>query len=115
MPRPSFSLLGCILISLLLTSCHAVRTTPELDRITGESLVFIGHEPSTLAFQPRAGSTLQVRSGYRATAETIVYAEGRDFAFDAARGFSGPPVAVSTPLSQLAQTLFLGHPFHFVE
>ena len=36
-------------------------------------------------------------------------------AFDAARGFSGPPVAVSTPLSQLAQTLFLGHPFHFVE
>jgi lysophospholipase L1-like esterase len=86
MPRPSLSLLGCTLVGLLLSGCHAVRTTPELDRITGESLVFIGHEPSTLAYQPQTGSTLQVRSGYRATAETIVYAEGRDFAFDAARG-----------------------------
>lgn len=33
----------------------------------------------------------------------------------AARGFSGPPVAVPTPLARLAQTLILGHPFHFVE
>ncbi|MFM7538939.1 MAG: DUF1549 and DUF1553 domain-containing protein [Planctomycetota bacterium] len=34
---------------------------------------------------------------------------------DAARGFPGPAQPPPTPLAQLAQTLVLGNPFHFVE
>lgn len=69
----------------LLAGCTTTPAT-RLERQTGESMVFIGDEPSALAFLPAAPGPLRLRSTYAPGPETIVYEEGRDYRFDVARG-----------------------------
>ena len=54
--------------------------------LVGESLVFFGETPSPLAFIPRPGSSVRLRSTYEPTAGTIAYIEGRDFRVDLGAG-----------------------------
>jgi acyl-CoA thioesterase I len=55
-------------------------------RLIGESLVFIGAEPSPLALLPAPNADLRLRSTYEPGPTTIHYSEGRDYQFDAATG-----------------------------
>jgi lysophospholipase L1-like esterase len=70
----------------MLNSCQLAPASARLDRVRGESLVFIGEEPSTLALAPSPGATLQLRSSYAVGPATVIYTEGRDYRFDAVRG-----------------------------
>lgn len=49
-------------------------------------MVFIGDEPSALAFPPAAAGPLRLRSTYTPGPATVVYEEGRDYRYDTARG-----------------------------
>lgn len=49
-------------------------------------MVFIGEEPSTLAFVPAGNPVLRLRSTYVVGPTTIHYEEGRDYRVDYARG-----------------------------
>ncbi len=79
-------LLGATLAAVFLASGCATSPTNRLTRLTGESLVFIGDAPSTLAFPPARGEPLRLRSTYLPDAATVVYEEGRDYRFDSANG-----------------------------
>ncbi|MEY4088678.1 MAG: hypothetical protein RJB55_949, partial [Verrucomicrobiota bacterium] len=52
----------------------------------GESLVFLGDQPSPLAFRPAKTAPLQLRSTYRPGAGTVTYEEGRDYRVDHENG-----------------------------
>lgn len=63
--------------------------SPPAARVTeqaGESLVFVGEEPSPLAYPVSRDGPLRLRSTYRPAAETIMYEEGRDYRVDHERG-----------------------------
>ena len=62
----------------------AVGPKARLSRQVGETMVFVGSEPSRLAWQPK--DQLSVRNTYRAEAGTIEYVEGRDYEVDRASG-----------------------------
>lgn len=68
-----------------LTGC-ATHSATQLSRQVGESLVFVGEAPATLAHLPAAGEPLRLRSTYLVGPETIEYIAGRDFVADPATG-----------------------------
>lgn len=55
-------------------------------RLRGESFVFIGDQPSRLAFPPAPRAQLELRSTYLPQRGTIYYEAGRDYVFDATKG-----------------------------
>lgn len=55
-------------------------------RLHGESFVFVGDQPSRLAFLPTARPQLELRSTYLPQRGTIYYEAGRDYAFEATKG-----------------------------
>lgn len=57
---------------------------PLLTRITGESLVFVGDEPSPLAFPPASGAAVSLRATHAPGG--LVYEEGRDFVVERTAG-----------------------------
>jgi acyl-CoA thioesterase-1 len=68
-----------------LTGC-ATRSATQLSRQVGESLVFVGEAPATLAHLPAASQPLRLRSTYLVGPETIEYVAGRDFVADPETG-----------------------------
>jgi acyl-CoA thioesterase-1 len=54
-------------------------------RLRGESFVFIGDQPSRLALLPAPRAQLELRSTYQPQHDTIHYAAGRDYVFDASQ------------------------------
>jgi len=52
----------------------------------GESLIFVGGEPSRLAYPPSRDEPLRLRSTYLAGPATLIYEEGRDYRVDYASG-----------------------------
>lgn len=79
---PGFVFLSAL---LLLAGCGSAPS-PRLTRQQGESLLFVGVEPSALAFLPAAGEPVRLRSTYRPGPATETYEEGRDYRVDYARG-----------------------------
>ncbi len=77
--------LGLLSGLLLLGGCTTAPTS-RLTHQAGESLVFVGAEPSSLAFLPVPGEPLRLRSTYRPEPTTVTYEEGRDYRVDTARG-----------------------------
>ena len=75
-----------LLAALLGLAACATAPDTRLTAIAGESLVFVGEEPSPLAFPPSAGAPLRLRSTYLPGAATITYEEGRDYRVDYVRG-----------------------------
>ena len=79
--------LGALLpLGFLLVSCQLPPAPPSLARLNGESMVFIGDEPSVLVLPPAAGQPVQLRSTYQPGPDTVIYEEGRDYRLDAAAG-----------------------------
>ncbi len=82
---------ACILLSVALCGCSSVFETPVRSQF-GESVVFIGEEPATLAQIPLSGTPMTVRSTYlpnspraqndESGTKTVEYVEGRDFSVD---------------------------------
>lgn len=85
MKRPPLVRVLLTLATLALAGCLS-SPTPRVTEMTGESLVFSGDEPSTLAFRPAPHAPLQLRSDYVAGPTTVIYEEGRDYRVDPARG-----------------------------
>lgn len=83
-PSP-WLLLACALGAGLL-GCATPGSSPRLTRQTGESLVFLGEDPSPLAFRPSPATRLVLRSTYRPGPDTVTYEEGRDYSVDVAAG-----------------------------
>ena len=77
-----------LLAQIVFAGLSGCVTAPpaSLTRQTGESLVFIGDEPSRLAFPPSPAEPLRLRSTYAPGADTVTYDEGRDYRVDYARG-----------------------------
>ncbi len=75
-----------VLVAAFVSGCVAPPMSSRLGRQTGESLVFIGEEPSGLAFVPARKPPLQLRNTYLAGPATITYQEGRDYRVDYAQG-----------------------------
>jgi acyl-CoA thioesterase I len=72
---------------VLLAGCLVPRgAVGRVVRQDGESVVLIGDEPAALAFRPAATVQVRVRSGYLPGDGVVEYAEGRDYALDAAGG-----------------------------
>jgi lysophospholipase L1-like esterase len=76
--------LAALAAGLVLAGCVSPPAA-RLTHVTGESLVFIGDEPSPLAHRPVPGSALRVRSSYL-PAGAMTYEEGRDYRVDYGRG-----------------------------
>lgn len=74
------------LAGVLVVSSCVTPPSARLERQVGESMVFIGEEPSALAFPPARNTRLQLRSTYLPGPATIAYEEGRDFRVDYPRG-----------------------------
>lgn len=69
----------------LLSGC-ATGPRPRLQHQIGESLVFVGEEPASLAHLPARSQPFRLRSTHLPSAATMNYEEGRDFVLDSARG-----------------------------
>lgn len=80
----SFGPLALAMVGLF-AGC-ATAPSNRLAQQTGESMVFIGDEPSPLAFPPARQPALRLRSTYRPEPATILYEEGRDYRVDYDRG-----------------------------
>lgn len=85
MSRFPFPLRVALVVGLLGGGCVTAPST-RLERLVGESLVFVGEEASNLAFPPARGEPLRLRSTYLPDATTVVYEEGRDYRVDSATG-----------------------------
>lgn len=70
---------------VLLSGC-ATGPKPTLKHETGESVVFVGEQPASLAWLPARDHPLRVRSTYLPLADTVSYIEGRDFIVDYSNG-----------------------------
>jgi acyl-CoA thioesterase-1 len=81
----SLPLLAAIVSVALLSGCASFRKT-HVENQYGESLVFIGEEPASLAHSPLPGQSLKVRSTYLQEPATVQYVEGRDYLIDYATG-----------------------------
>jgi len=68
-------------ICALLVGCVTDRKG-RVERLTGESVVFIGEEPASLAHSPLRHEPLSVRSTYLSGTCSVEYVEGRDFVVD---------------------------------
>lgn len=79
--RGGFILAGAVLFA----GCVTKPAFPFAGQ-TGESMVFIGEEPATLAYPPAKDEPLRLRSTYAPGAASLIFEEGRDFAVDYARG-----------------------------
>ncbi|MDH7502450.1 MAG: SGNH/GDSL hydrolase family protein [Verrucomicrobiota bacterium] len=62
-----------------LTPGCAIRGKPTLERQIGESVVFIGQEPASLAHVPVPSQRVVVRNTYLQGPDTITYEDGRDY------------------------------------
>jgi lysophospholipase L1-like esterase len=71
---------------LALCSCASGPHGRALKQQVGESVVFIGEQPSALAFGPIATKSVRVRNQYLPGTNVIEYIEGRDFVVDYAAG-----------------------------
>ena len=83
--RNSPSLLAAILCAMLLAGCRTPSHAP-VQQLYGESLVFFGDTPATLAHLPIARKPLAVRSTYLPAGNTVNYVAGRDYAVDSSQG-----------------------------
>jgi lysophospholipase L1-like esterase len=83
--RQSQIILVALLYALLLAGCRTPTEAPIL-RHSGESVVFIGEEPTTLAHWPMARKPLAVRSAYMPGVNAVSYVAGRDYAVDYSQG-----------------------------
>jgi acyl-CoA thioesterase-1 len=87
-PKPAtavvagFALTPFLLAAVLLASGCATSPPPGVTQLLGESLIFIGENPSTLAFVPARSEPPRLRSTYLPDATTVDYEEGRDFRVD---------------------------------
>lgn len=77
--------LTALFCAALMAGCVASHKRHFIEQ-TGESVVFIGQEPSTLAYPPVGGRPLNIRSNYRTGQGTIAFEEGRDFIVDYTQG-----------------------------
>ena len=80
-----FAVVIGLVASGLCAGCVATGV-PPLRTQNGESLVFVGEEPSPLAFLPSTGTAVRLRSTYNPGAGTLNYEEGRDFRVDHQKG-----------------------------
>lgn len=82
------SVLGNLLAlaALLAGSGCQHSSSSHLAQQSGESMVFIGEEPSALAFRPAANAGLRLRSTYLPGPGTVTYQEGRDYQVDYQQG-----------------------------
>jgi len=71
--------------AIFLAGC-ATGPKPRLRQQVGESVVFVGGEPATLAHPAVRGQPLAVRNTYLLASESLVYVEGRDFVVDYTAG-----------------------------
>lgn len=79
-------LLGCFAAVLTALTSGCASRAPQLQRQVGESVVLIREEPATLAWQPKAGTSLRVRSMYTPGTNCVEYTEGTDYIVDYAAG-----------------------------
>jgi lysophospholipase L1-like esterase len=93
MPNRQAKLLGLPLAAaLLFAGCVSERTQKLAHFQTGESLVFIGQEPASLAFTPSRARPIDVRSIYRDDLpKTIHYEAGRDYVLTGSGGIQRTP------------------------
>ncbi len=82
MKLTSSLLLFTIAASGALTSGCICGRKARVEQQIGESVVFIGEEPASLAHPPLPARPLTVRSTYRLDPDTIQYIAGRDFIVD---------------------------------
>lgn len=85
LPSTAVLRLAAIAGTLLVAGCSTPWSS-RLEHQRGESLVFIGEEPSTLAFAPARNRPVHLRSKYLPGPATITYEENRDYRVDYARG-----------------------------
>ncbi|HAB18337.1 MAG TPA: hypothetical protein DCE44_18090, partial [Verrucomicrobiales bacterium] len=78
------SLMFGLLLALLLAGCAS--SNPKTEKQFGESVVFIGEVPASLAVLPLNHQPLQVRSAFRRQSNTVTYVEGRDYVVDWSAG-----------------------------
>lgn len=72
--------LTCSLVALSV-GC-ATGSSTRLSVISGESIILAGETPAQLAFTPKQGQAVVVRSTYDARPDTVVYEEGKDYRVD---------------------------------
>jgi lysophospholipase L1-like esterase len=78
----SFLALGaCAVVSGCVSGRHG-----RVGHMTGDSMVFIGEEPSGLAWLPLPKTPFVLRSTYAPGSNSVQYVEGRDFAVDYSHG-----------------------------
>lgn len=78
---------GLVAITFVALLCGCATHTPaRLTQQLGESFVFVGEQPAPLAHLPAQSQPFRLRSTYARSAETIDYAENRDFVLDRAAG-----------------------------
>lgn len=81
-----------IVLALLVGTCLgllcgcATRPGARFQHQPGESLVFVGEEPASLAHPPAPGQPFRLRSTYVCGADTVEYELGRDFVADFTTG-----------------------------
>jgi acyl-CoA thioesterase-1 len=79
------SVLFGLAAGLSLSSCARITNT-QVSHMAGESLVFVGEQPSRLAFVPMSESRFALRNSYLPGTNSIRYVEGRDYAVDYSLG-----------------------------
>jgi lysophospholipase L1-like esterase len=84
-PHPFSAVLTGGACAALFCSC-STGPQPVPERQVGESVICVGEEAAALAWLPDRRQPLEVRSTYLLSADTIVYAPGRDYAVDYGEG-----------------------------
>src|SRR3954469_11721163 len=82
MSAKNFPLLFSVALSAALFPGCATGPKAQLERQSGESVVFIGEVPAALTHHPLPGQPILVRSTYLPMPGTVDYVEGRDYAVD---------------------------------
>ena len=75
---------GGLVLLLLISLSGCVTSSPRSHRQVGESLVFIGEQPMSLACLPR--DPILLRSTFRPQSNTVTYLEGVDYFVDHGTG-----------------------------
>lgn len=79
-------LAGCLSQPPTTSAPRSSGPRPVLGEHRGESLIFIGEQPATLAYRPLRPADLRLRSTYEVGPTTIQYQPGRDYLIDPAQG-----------------------------
>lgn len=84
-PQLRCAVVACAAGATVWSGC-ATQSQSRLNEQIGESVVFIGEEPASLAWLPDSRRSLRVRSTYLPSPAAIEFTEGRDFVVDYAQG-----------------------------